>query len=53
MDTRQFLGGVGSGTADPNAWFVVPTIQYGTDPSVVHNAATDRPTGSLYFKLES
>lgn len=47
-DTKQFLGGDAAG-----AWMIVPTIEYGTDASIKHNAPTTRPNGSLYFKHEA
>lgn len=49
--TKQFFAGVPSGATQ--AWFILPTIEYGQSTSVYHGASTTRPNGSLYFKHET
>lgn len=49
-ENRLILGQV---TPAGNQHFIVPTIEYGQDASIIHNAVTSRPDGSLYFKYDS
>jgi hypothetical protein len=49
-DTGQLYLGQNT-TSGGDEWQIVPTIEYGTDAGVSHGAATERPDGSIYFKL--